>query len=803
MWRKVTLASVVLSLGLLSLSTADNSENDGTWESKGRLGSASWTGDLVKSGSTGTLTMTLTSRRYRRAGPIQMAVKFDGNKMTVVGTAVSGMISRLSGSDATNQDVSFLGSFKNGKFKVKAQQSGNKFQPKNSAGEAVGRAIKVRSISGKGTRVSTGDTDGDGNDGGNDDGNNDGGNDDGTTEEPTVERIKIGRDGADIKPNTTYEIIVPLAGKLTVKAGGGELTVTRPDGNKVEDATAAVEIDDKQLGKYTVTVKDGSGTISASFEQDGRIDSRIRPWSSHTWYPINSISSGTSENRDTMYHTGGPLEKFDKAFKLEGSDSSQHWEINGYGNRTGLGFENGHYSRIGSPKETNWIVDCNLNGVRRYEDDAAYMKMVDTDGNDEVSAEELKAHGINNSLLTYFKTYDKNGDGSIADGEISSGFISKYDGDDDKKLSQDEWTAALKKDYNHLLEQDADKEMARTLEERDNDGDGKLSKAEASPSNGMDVIDRGDQDGDGREYYDVNNTVVVMKNGKKHVGNKTEEKDGVVTLFKGHKRDEKVGEYKRDEILRVLTNASDGEYNGSYSVGWWGHCNAWAMAAIMYQVPKAEIEHNGVKFSIRDQKALLVELAMRDTQDSTFWWQQWNNTDTMPDAKYAAGFHRQLQKWLRDEQQGMMADMDLKPIVQTTGFQVWNYPLIGYVAKVREADGDDPYVLEMDVKVQKGSYSDENSESTQALTYTLHYNEDGSIREEEGSKTDWTTKKGWGDDAPKGYVRYLMHPFGFSGGLSSANPYVTIERLEKVFGGKLKRNSVDEIEGAATPEAGE
>ncbi|MDF1660228.1 MAG: hypothetical protein P1V97_00550, partial [Planctomycetota bacterium] len=71
------------------------------------------------------------------------------------------------------------------------------------------------------------------------------------------------------------------------------------------------------------------------------------------------------------------------------------------------------------------------------------------------------------------------------------------------------------------------------------------------------------------------------------------------------------------------------------------------------------------------------------------------------------------------------------------------------------------------------------------------------IREDDDSKSDWTTKDGFGDSAPKGYVRYLMHPYGFAGGLSSANPYVTMERLEKVFGGKLKRNSLDEIEGAA------
>jgi hypothetical protein len=227
------------------------------------------------------------------------------------------------------------------------------------------------------------------------------------------------------------------------------------------------------------------------------------------------------------------------------------------------------------------------------------------------------------------------------------------------------------------------------------------------------------------------------------------------------------------------------------------------MAAIMYRTPKEPITFNEVEFNVRDQKALLIEYAMRDTRDSSFWWKQWNNEGEMPDKKYAAGFHAQLKKWLRDEQQGMMADMDLKPIIETTGFQVWNYPLIGYKATVREADGDDPYVLEMNVSIQKGSYSDEASEGSATVTYTLHYTESGSIRSDDSSKTDWTTKDGFGDDKPKGYVRYLIHPYDVTSRLSSANPKVTMDQLEKIFGGKVKRNDIKEIEAEEAAAAAE
>lgn len=623
--------------------------------------------------------------------------------------------------------------------------------------------------------------------------------------EPRVERLALGRDAVTIAANTTYEVTVPLGGSLSLQASSGTISVTRPDGSAVElenpGAKAEIEVADDQIGAYQVSVADGSGTIRARFVQDGRIDARIRPWSSHTYYPVYKESYGRT-NPDTMFVDGGPTEKFDKALNLTGAASAKNWEINGYGNRTGLGFENGHYARIATPQESNWIVDCNLNGIRSYKDDDEYVGLVDKDADGLLTRDELLAHGRVRAADRFFKTYDADGDGAVVGDEISPAFVAYYDktpetaegetpAEADGRLDPEEWRAALMKDYQDLLTNIATGEVDRVLEERDGDGDGQLTKAEASPSNGMDVIDLGDQDGDGREYYDRDNIVLIMKSGERIVGNRYEEADGAVTLYKGYMRDAKVGDFQRADIVRILEGAADGKFTGSYSVGWWGHCNAWALAAIMFQVPKEPITYNGVEFSVRDQKALLIALTMQTTDQSSFWWRQWNNPDSVPTALYAADFHRQLKRWLRDEQQGLMADMDLKPEREDTNFQVWNYPLLGYTAEVREADGGDPHVLEFKVEVQKGSYSDENSESSQRLSYTLHFDEQGNIRDDEGSKTDWTTQHPYRDG--KGFIRYLIHPYGFTGAPGSKNPRITQEQIETIFGGPLKRNSLEAL----------
>ena len=143
-----------------------------------------------------------------------------------------------------------------------------------------------------------------------------------------------------------------------------------------------------------------------------------------------------------------------------------------------------------------------------------------------------------------------------------------------------------------------------------------------------------------------------------------------------------------------------------------------------------------------------------------------------------------------------MADMDMKDPHNQLNFQVWNYPLLGYTATLKEAEGDDPYVLEVSNRLEKGSYADEDSSSMATVTYVLHFNDDGSVRDGEDDKTDWTVKN---SDDRREYIRYLIHPYRFTT-RGSRNPNVTMERIEKLFG-EVKYNRLEDLaaEDAADP----
>src|SRR5207302_643581 len=60
---------------------------------------------------------------------------------------------------------------------------------------------------------------------------------------------------------------------------------------------------------------------------------------------------------------------------------------------------------------------------------------------------------------------------------------------------------------------------------------------------------------------------------------------------------------------------------------WWGHCNGWAAAAVLFGEPHATVPVAGTAFGIADQKSLLSEIAMEVDAGffgvvvkNTIWW---------------------------------------------------------------------------------------------------------------------------------------------------------------------------------------
>lgn len=615
--------------------------------------------------------------------------------------------------------------------------------------------------------------------------------------DPVVDtgRVKLGGDRAT-KANGRYTVIVPTDGTLTLTLGAGELTLLAPDGQEVARGAGTLthEIPHTRpvLGEYTVVVKgQGDSTLRARFVQDGKIDPRIRPWSVHTHFPVYEFSSesSTTQNQNALFRDDGPLMKLDQALGLTGRQSTVWWEKGG-DYRTGFGFENGHYTRLSSPNERraewSWHADLDGDGVIETGDAAAVTSRMDTSGDGAVDRAEALAANYAGAIRSLWSAYDGNGDGKVDATEIFAGFLTDHDTDRSGHIDEAEWDRGLRRAFDHVLRDRAGPATDKFMK-KDADGDGKVSPAELGTPGAVDFQDSSDVDGDKNAFFDRDN-ISIKVNGTRHFGNRLEERDGKVKLFKGYKKDVLVVEADAAQVTDRETGIADGDLDDSYSVGWWGHCNAWSMASIIFRKPEGDVTHNGVTFDVRDQKGLLVAFGMGDTEDSTFWWLQGGGDDVVP-HKYTAGFHRQMHQWLRVNQKGMMADMDLKNPRNSLNFQVWNYPLLGYTATIEEADGDDPYVLDVSSRIDKGSYSDDDSSSSMTVTYRLHFDANGTIREDEGSKTTWTT----GPETEREYIRYLIHPFRFTSAGASRNPNVTLARLEQAFGDALKYNRIEDL----------
>lgn len=113
--------------------------------------------------------------------------------------------------------------------------------------------------------------------------------------------------------------------------------------------------------------------------------------------------------------------------------------------------------------------------------------------------------------------------------------------------------------------------------------------------------------------------------------------------------------------------------------GWWGHCNAWAAAAIMEAEPKVRgaVEHNGVtvEFTPGEAKALVTELWME--HQSSFHGARHDdkeNEGIKYDDLTPAGFHIYFGTQIGQKKKGFVID-------RYTGDQVWNQPVRSYIAR--------------------------------------------------------------------------------------------------------------------------
>lgn len=112
---------------------------------------------------------------------------------------------------------------------------------------------------------------------------------------------------------------------------------------------------------------------------------------------------------------------------------------------------------------------------------------------------------------------------------------------------------------------------------------------------------------------------------------------------------------------------------------WWGHCNAWAAAAILTDEPRTELsstlKSQSVKWTTADQKGLITEVHY--SVNSSFYGQRYNGEEQDISDLSPKNFHQIIQFYLRDQQVPLVFDTSADE-------PVWNYPAYWADVTVRE-----------------------------------------------------------------------------------------------------------------------
>ena len=184
--------------------------------------------------------------------------------------------------------------------------------------------------------------------------------------------------------------------------------------------------------------------------------------------------------------------------------------------------------------------------------------------------------------------------------------------------------------------------------------------------------------------YRLNN--LIEENADNSDFNWKDSEDGKKYLELGDQIDEASEEYnsKLDEL--EVDTATEFEIkvhgNAQFGVGsWFGHCNAWAAAAIVEEEPRHDFEHKGIPWTAADVKGLLTSTWMEC--NSSFYGSR-NDHDEEEEAREKvdyqdvtpAAFHIFFADQIGNRDKSFVID-------RYTGDQVWNQPVNAYRSKFK------------------------------------------------------------------------------------------------------------------------
>ncbi|MGE0708172.1 MAG: EF-hand domain-containing protein [Planctomycetota bacterium] len=576
-------------------------------------------------------------------------------------------------------------------------------------------------------------------------------------------------------------LVVPASGELELTLVGPPARLELIDARGASLAVAPIAsnnqlrlVSSAPLGLVTLAVGGAVGhRVQARLRQAAAVPAAQRPWRAPSYYPIYELDPEGRENLEALFHTDGPLERFDRALGLQGAASAVAWEKGG-ALRSGTSYHEGHYVRRARPRERHaeedWRVD--LDGDGRIAAPAAeVIAGYDQDGDGAVDEDELTRVAGPRALAALLRVYDHDDDGEVQlDREVPRAQAGAADRDGDGALDRDELAAliagtpALRR---QLLAQRRDL-VARVLS-HDRDGDGRVTAQELVPG-AWDFLDDLDLDQDGARLFDDTNLVLALRDGRRLVGARVQAKDGALIVLGGPRGDRELGRARPEEVL-ALREGADGDLDDETDVRWWGHCDAAALAGILFREPSQRVSVGGVELRASDLQGILVELAMGERLLRGFSWSEGGKL--RGSADYAAGFHALLREAL-GEGRALLCDVSARPW-GPGDHEVWNYAVHGFVAELREAPGDDPYVLEARTTLR-------HTGGARELRYRLHYDAAGEVRADAASRTAWLQA----ENGEARYLRYLLVAGRLTGAHGGQrNPQVTRERVARLFGGEL------------------
>lgn len=192
---------------------------------------------------------------------------------------------------------------------------------------------------------------------------------------------------------------------------------------------------------------------------------------------------------------------------------------------------------------------------------------------------------------------------------------------------------------------------------------------------------------------------------------------------------------------------------------WWGHCQAWASAAIMEPQPRARAI-NGVYFSRDDVEGLYSEAWWHHQMEfhGTRYRGEGAGSEAYRDV-HPADFDRLVRYWIGTQR--IALEMDF-----TTGVAVWNYPVYAFERHATRS-GADEYVT-MTLTRAAPDYGVSGTRPVrQTFYYTLRAGTDGV----------WSNPSGSSMDTHPDYIaRITGHARG-----PNANPHVTLGMLDRLF----------------------